>query len=584
MFDDVRSYTVTITVGNSSGSDSVDSTLSVSPQSTILPLERKIDWSRAGVWYGEVKGIPVYPVGITMQSTNSGASYYLNPNGTTDCRAAIQAAVTACPANRCVLLPAGTFAVYTAINLKSGVSVRGAGAGVTTLVKYGTNNLFSMSGSLSQSYTTAVSGYTKGSDAVVVSDPSIFAVGDMVRMDQLNDPAICTNTGVGTSTWCGRFGVDGTRALGECMLVTEKNGSSIKFNRPLYYSYNASYTPQLGREYRSYIKWAGIEDLTIQPPNTNVAGGNYIYGQGTVYCWAKGVEGADITNANIYLGYDNYGFEVRDCYFHEATIYDAARGTGIRLSGGTNDSLIENNIVYWMHDMLILDSGCAGNVIGYNLVRRVELHDTETWFGYQMGFHGPHCFMNLLEGNEVGKVQSDNYFGSSSHNVFFRNHITRENYAGFSMVYDIVAADVNKYNYYVSFIGNIIGTPGCAGPVEQNPFLSTYHNSVLWKVGYQCCSGTGSPDDPKVAATLIRTGNWEGTTNAVQWDPNIADHTIPDSLYLTSKPSWFGVLAWPPFTPERSGFNPANVNKIPAQVRFENGPAVGLPYIPARGY
>jgi hypothetical protein len=120
--------------------------------------------------------------------------------------------------------------------------------------------------------------------------------------------------------------------------------------------------------------------------------------------------------------------------------------------------------------------------------------------------------------------------------------------------------------------------------VEQIPYSSISNNPVLWKIGYNCCAATGNPVDPQVAQTLIRTGNWQCVTNTVQWDPNIADHNIPDSLYLTIKPAWFGILSWPPFTPEKVGFDPNNLDKIPAQVRFENGPMIGLPYSSNKGY
>ncbi|MCK7532353.1 MAG: hypothetical protein MZV63_15635 [Marinilabiliales bacterium] len=40
---------------------------------------RIIDRSYAGVWYGGVKGIPTYPVGITMQSSNPAGAYYIIP-------------------------------------------------------------------------------------------------------------------------------------------------------------------------------------------------------------------------------------------------------------------------------------------------------------------------------------------------------------------------------------------------------------------------------------------------------------------------------------------------------------------------
>ena len=71
--------------------------------------------------------------------------------------------------------------------------------------------------------------------------------------------------------------------------------------------------------------------------------------------------------------------------------------------------------------------------------------------------------------------------------------------------------------------------------------------------------------DRNVPATIIRHGNFDYVNNAVVWDPNIPDHTIPNSLYLSGRPSWWGNLPWPPIGPD---LNPM-VGLIPAQVRYQ---------------
>jgi hypothetical protein len=48
------------------------------------------------------------------------------------------------------------------------------------------------------------------------------------------------------------------------------------------------------------------------------------------------------------------------------------------------------------------------------------------------------------------------------------------------------------------------------------------------------------------------------------WSDAIADHTLPNSYYLTSKPDFFEGLQWPLYGPEE-GFD----SKLPAQNRFE---------------
>ena len=64
----------------------------------------------------------------------------------------------------------------------------------------------------------------------------------------------------------------------------------------------------------------------------------------------------------------------------------------------------------------------------------------------------------------------------------------------------------------------------------------------------------------------FRHGNFDYVNNSRLWDPNIRpDHTIPNSLYLSARPSWWGQLAWPPIGPD---LNPM-VGLIPAQARYQ---------------
>lgn len=520
-----------------------------------------MDWSRAGVWYNGAKGIPAFPVALNVKN----APYSAYGDGTHDDTAAIQAAITACPAGQAVYIPEGTYRISASLNLKSNMAVRGAGPTKTKIIQHASTHIFNLSGRDSYAYANAVSGYTKGSDTIVVDNASAFQVGDMVRLDQLNDPSLVTSLGTeGNCGWCGRE--NGARALFEDALVTAINGTSIKLSHPVYYTFQADFDPELGRQSRSPIRSAGVEDLFIESAAESTSGsGVYLYF--AVYCWVKNIESSNTARKHVNMYTTCYGCEVRDSYIHGSKSYGGDMGYGISMSLGSFDTLVENNTLYYLHVPIVIEAGGAGNVIGYNYVERTEHHDP-SWFIYHIGTHGAHPHMNLFEGNVVGKVAVDDTWGSGSHNVFLRNRITRLN-IGQPVSGDIVAASVNAWNYYIAFVGNVLGTVDCAGPVEQIPYVSTYDNPVLWKIGF---SGVelGQPSDAKVRQTLIRTGNWEGPTKAVQWDANIADHNIPDSLYLTAKPSWFGALAWPPFSPEKAGFDGNNPNRIPAQVRFEN--------------
>jgi hypothetical protein len=79
--------------------------------------------------------------------------------------------------------------------------------------------------------------------------------------------------------------------------------------------------------------------------------------------------------------------------------------------------------------------------------------------------------------------------------------------------------------------------------------------------------------DLNVAATLLRHGNYDYFHRAIVWDPAIASRAIPNSLFRSSAPGYFGKLAWPPFDPASppGEFNDANLSRIPAGYRFVNG-------------
>jgi hypothetical protein len=92
----------------------------------ILPPERLTTWNPGLMSVG---GIPQR----TTVFTNIGASAY--GDGTQDASAGIQAALETCPAGQVVQLSAGTFTVNNLLLIHSGITLRGAGPGVTVLQK-----------------------------------------------------------------------------------------------------------------------------------------------------------------------------------------------------------------------------------------------------------------------------------------------------------------------------------------------------------------------------------------------------------------------------------------------------------------
>ncbi len=571
-----------------SGQTAVDQALSTA----IIPAARQANWSGAGVSGSGLTGIPNRTVVFCNVKVNiPGSTLVARGDGIQDDTAALRAAIAACPVGQVVFIPGGTYRISGTLRVTKGIVVRGDGPDKTKIVQHASSNIFAISGSSTAYWTPAhsggasslvqpvVSGAARNSDRVVVANASAFNPGDEVILDELNDPALVVSSGVGSCNWCG-LSAYGVRAMGETLVVLAKTGNSLTFNRPLYFPYQNQFQPRLVKISAGPVHYAGIENLYIESAPENSDGGGVTMSY-CINCWLKNIESASTPRKHVLLTIGAVGNEVRDSYFHDARSFTSDRGYGVNINLQACDNLVENNIFYHLHFPIAIESA-TGNVIAYNYVERTE-HYASDWYIQAMGTHSAHTYMNLWEGNVAGMIDFDNYWGSGSHQVVFRNRLTREN-PGTPVANNVIAAIVDADNYYDTFVGNILGTAGCGGVVEQVPYRSTYRNPVIWKIGYRCCSATGYPRDPKTAATLIRHGNYDYITKGLTWDSTISDHNIPNSVYRSAKPTWFKSLPWPPFTPERAGFNANSLNKIPAQVCYENGPKIGLPFNPTKYY
>ena len=124
-------------------------------------------------------------------------------NGTIEASGAIQAALDACPSGQIVQLSAGTFLCNQSfVNIHSGITLRGAGSGLTTLQKtngaqpdteasgdaqplviIGPNRWPDPDNTTSQNLT--IDG-AKGSMSVTVANAAGFAAGQIVLLDELS--------------------------------------------------------------------------------------------------------------------------------------------------------------------------------------------------------------------------------------------------------------------------------------------------------------------------------------------------------------------------------------------------------------
>ena len=176
--------------------------------SGVLSSNRAIDWTQAGV----VGGIPNR---TTVCST-------LNPGATAS---QIQNAIAACPSGQVVFLNAGTYNLGSGIDFgsKSNVTLRGAGADQTLLVFTGDANcrgfgsLICIGNSTNpvlptpSATTTWTGGYARGTTSLTVGSTSGMSVGNLLFLDQLDDPTDTGNIFVCGSLVCSDQGQDGSR-------------------------------------------------------------------------------------------------------------------------------------------------------------------------------------------------------------------------------------------------------------------------------------------------------------------------------------------------------------------------------------
>ncbi|MCZ7649263.1 MAG: hypothetical protein M5U26_29070 [Planctomycetota bacterium] len=519
-----------------------------------LPAERRIEWSP-----GVPGGIPVYPVFASVKDPAYGAK----GDGVADDTAAIQKAIDACPEKHAVLLPAGVYRLTAMLDLaRNGVVVRGEGPDKTRLINEAdAKHVIGICNFDNAIPKKILKGHEKGSTRLTLADVERIKVGDVLKIDQKNDPEIASVKGAGgVCGWAGRD--KGERAMAQLVQVTAMQGNEVALSRPLYFDFKAEFAPEALRTTDRTISFAGVENLYLEMLKKRKDNSSTIKIWNGVHCWVKNIESSRGWYAGHVTMQNCLGCEVRDSYFHHAHGYGAGHGYGVWVFAHSTDTLVENNVSFSANAGYMLECAGPGNVVAYNFSERCwgrDYPDTD-WAHNDISFHGAHPFMNLVEGNHVSSISMDNYWGSSSHNTIFRNAADMDirKLDGSPMIARI-GLRVDAYNRYTNVLGNVFGHEGLSGLFEGYDL----GKPLIYRLGSKAPSGT-TEDDPKVAQTLLRHGNFDYVGKQTHWDAKIASKELPESLYLKKKPAFFGNLPWPPIGPDRSPM----AGTIPARERF----------------
>lgn len=533
-----------------------------------IPAERRVDW-RPGIPGG-------IPARTTICNTVDAARF---GDGKTDATAAIQAAIDKCALDQVVVLPAGTYRLTDTLTLKKSITLRGAGPAATKLVldnaKAARAILIGGFEADSPPKTAVTGGFNKGSTQLTVASTTGFNVGDLVLIDQYDDPSVIV-TGDCTDI-AKRSDSSGSRSVGQLAEVVAKTDSSVTLSSPLHYEYSLRFKPELvvwnGSSGR--VKNVGVEDLYITRKQNYPD--EYPYSQFLLIrhaseVWVKNLETEKVTGRHIDLD-SCYRCEVRDSYIHRAFAYrPGGYAYGVMLETHTSDTLVENNVVHYLDLPVVLSNSGGGNVIGYNYVDDALISTMKNGAytdgtspdqisGWQMPDIATHCsfpHMELFEGNWVANFQLDDVHGGSGYITFFRNFASGRHAPPLKDTQNISAFALWYGNYYANIVGNVAWNQGAPGEYEGACDLDT---PMVFRLG----PSSGSCDvDGRVATTLFRHGNFDFLRNQVEWAPG-KERALPASLYLKQKPAFFADQRFPFVDVEAE----KKLGTLPAKARFD---------------
>ena len=567
-------------------------------QTGIIDPSRMINWTNPGILGG-------IPNRTTICAT-------LNPGATS---AQINSAIASCAANQVVYLNAGTYSLSGGINFsgKSNVTLRGAGPDQTILV-FGTG---ASVGCETQQASMCIAGssrawvgnpgtvhnvtggYTKGSTQITLDSVSGYQVGSLLIMDQLNDASDTGNVFVndcgniyltGCTTSYGQEGNSPGRSgppdrnQQQFFVITAISATTVAISSPVYMpNWRSSQSPQVwspGVVGSNIGTMIGVEALTVDTTNDGSSATSNIEFGNCYQCWVKNIKSLNANRNHIWL-YQTARTEVRDSYFY-GTKNAASQSYGVE-SFMTSDDLVINNIFQHITAPLMTGTN-AGSVFAYNFGIN-DYYSVASWMEQTAWTHDAGVGMVLFEGNEGSGLILDDIHGTADFLTAFRNQFTglEPGKTQHTNPFENMA-----FNRYQNVIGNVLGTAGYHNTYQDVTPSGTNADRSIYLLGWSGNQGTtlgGVANDTLVAKTLMRWGNYDTVTAAVQWNASEvpsslspygnavpANQNLPSSFFLSSKPNWWGTMPWPAVGPDVTGGTDStgHVYANPAQVCYNN--------------
>jgi hypothetical protein len=602
--------------------------------STFLDSSRAVDWSGAGFT------IPNYATPCATQPTLTANSAGAASANTT----AIQNALASCDATHNVVnLPAGTYYIAGLTFGSQGYQVlRGAGssapanvcaAGSTCLIitaNVGCSGIQAGICMLGPSYTYGgsasaqppsgarqcswTSGYSQGTTSITLNscgsgNPGAngLSVGQQIILDQANDltdnggiymcdsytsstagGGSCTvNDGSPTNADGRRLAISGktyTYSQKQIAIITSVSGSgtgpyTVGIAPGVYFN-NIRPSQNPGAWFPGTLVNEGIENVYLDGTSTSVS---TIQVAGCYQCWVKGISSYNAARAHVFANLSSHTV-VRDSYFFQSQSHSEESYT-VEFES-TSADLVENNIMQQLTNP-IMSGNTSGSVIGYNLAIG-GVYVTSNYLQSSYASHNAGNDMDLYEGNNLLNIATDDTWGASNTETYFRNFLAAWQLQSTGPHYNTQSFIARSFSRAHNLIGNVLGQPGyhntyesyatsTTGGVNQNS-LGTSIYSLGWTGVAESTAGTcATPGcDAVVRPTLMRWGNWDVVNSATQWNSTEASpaavayvnanftssyfgslaRTLPASLYYGSTPSWWpSGKNWPPIGPDVTAGN-----------------------------
>ena len=369
----------------------------------VIPASLTIDWSKAGT-----EGLIPKPTTIINVKDFGALGDSLND----DYNAVINA-INSASGLRVVYFPPGKYLIKSTIELPSNVVLRGSGESSILYFSLANGAHCIVAAALAQqtgTYTPIISGITKGSTTLTVTNPTKFSVGGYAEIRESNGS---WNT-VPIANYI----------IGQFVKIIAINGNQLIIDAGLHIDFEAPLNPEIRNI--TPKENVGIECLKISRIDapTTIYGANIYFS----YCtnsWVTGVESEKSQAAHVLISFSSH-ISIAGCYLHDAFGYsgDGSSGYGVFLITHSSDCKIENNIFRKLRHAMVAKQGANGNVFGYNY----SIEPTRTEFpgdaGGDMLLHGHYAFANLFEGNIAQNLVISSTYGSSGpYNTFFRNRL-----------------------------------------------------------------------------------------------------------------------------------------------------------------